>query len=118
MTQSTEAAWPSKTREIFSHHLNSAKWNDFKFRGDDIVIATYAKSGTTWMQQIVAQLIFKGEEGINIHQLSPWVDNRVIPPEAVQALDHQTHRRFMKTHLRMRPMRWAVDGLGNKCLKY
>ena len=99
MIQSTAASTPVKTRELFTHHFHSAKWNGFKFRDDDIVIATYAKAGTTWAQQIVSQLIFKGAEGINVHQLSPWVDNRVIPPEATAALEHQTHRRFMKTHL-------------------
>ena len=99
MTQSTAAGWPVKEREVFTHHFNSAKWNDFKFRDDDIVIATYAKSGTTWMQQIVGQLVFNGEEGVNVHKLSPWVDQRILPPEALAALDSQTHRRFVKTHL-------------------
>lgn len=27
------------------------------FRDDDIVIATYAKAGTTWVQQMVAQML-------------------------------------------------------------
>jgi aryl sulfotransferase len=92
-------AWPVKTRELVNHQLNSEAWNDFKFRNDDIVIATYAKSGTTWMQQIISQLIFGGEEGLNIHQMSPWVDLRILPPDAIGALDSQTHRRFVKTHL-------------------
>jgi tryptophanase len=51
-------AMPAKTREMHNHHMDSTVWNDIEFRDDDIVIATYAKSGTSWMQQIVSQLIF------------------------------------------------------------
>ena len=49
-------AWPVKTREFHNHHFDSSIWNDFAFRDDDIIISTYAKSGTTWVQQIVSQL--------------------------------------------------------------
>jgi len=45
--------WPKKTREFQNHHFESTTWNDFVYRDDDIVISTYAKSGTTWVQQIV-----------------------------------------------------------------
>ena len=93
------AVWPVKTRELHNHHMNSTHWNGFEFRDGDIVITTYAKSGTTWMQQIVSQLIFDGAEGIEIHKLSPWVDSRLVPAEALEALEQQTHRRFVKTHL-------------------
>ena len=49
--------FPTKHRELHNHHFDSTVWNDFKFRDDDIVISTYAKSGTTWVQQIVSQLL-------------------------------------------------------------
>jgi aryl sulfotransferase len=91
---------PRKTREYHNHHFDSTAWNDFAFRDDDIVIATYAKSGTTWVQQIVSQLIFSGEAGLPVAEMSPWLDLRVIPRDVkLPALEAQTHRRFIKTHL-------------------
>ena len=93
-------AWPQKTRELHNHHFDSTIWNDFKFRDDDIVIATYAKAGTTWLQQIISQLIFKGEEGLEVAAMSPWLDLRVPPKEVkLPEVEAQTHRRFLKTHL-------------------
>jgi len=92
-------AWPVKTRDMQHYFFDSRHWDDLRFRDDDIVIATYAKSGTTWMQQIVSQLIFNGAEDVNVHQLSPWYDFRLYPPEVRQAVAAQTHRRFVKTHL-------------------
>lgn len=97
---STQVSWPRKTREMHSHHFDSTVWNDFRFRDGDIVIATYAKSGTTWTQQIVAQLLFAGAEDVSVPELSPWLDLRVPPREIkLAALEQQTHRRFVKTHL-------------------
>ena len=93
-------AWPVKTKEMHNQHIDSTVWNDFKFRDDDIIISTYAKSGTTWMQQIVAQLLFDGDTERDTQAMSPWVDFRV-PPKGVKLpmLEAQTHRRFIKTHL-------------------
>ena len=92
--------WPQKTRELHNHHFDSSIWNDFRFRDDDIVIATYAKSGTTWTQQIIAQLLFGGDPALPVAEMSPWLDLRV-PPQAVKlgAVEAQSHRRFVKTHL-------------------
>jgi aryl sulfotransferase len=74
-------------------------WNDFPFRDDDIIIATYAKAGTTWMQQIVAQLLFGGDPDREVHSLSPWLDLPFAKAENLALLEAQTHRRFIKTHL-------------------
>jgi len=91
---------PTKTRELHNHHFDSTIWNDFAFRADDIIISTYAKAGTTWVQQIVSQLLWNGVEGLEVAEMSPWLDLRV-PPKAVKlpAVAAQTHRRFLKTHL-------------------
>lgn len=97
----TEApAWPRKTREMRNHHMDSSIWDEFLFRDDDIVIATYGKSGTTWLQQIVGQLLFNGDPDVPVADISPWVDLRVpAKEEKLRLLEAQTHRRFLKTHL-------------------
>ena len=68
------------------------------FCDDDIVVVTSYKAGTTWMQGIVANLIFSGRElPASLFDMSPWVDMRVAPLELVlTGLEQQTHRRFMK----------------------
>ena len=92
--------WPQKTRELHSHHFDSTIWNDFNFRDNDIIIATYAKSGTTWLQQIISQLLFNGEEDMPVAEMSPWLDLRVPPKEVkLPEVEKQQHRRFIKTHL-------------------
>ena len=92
--------WPTKSREIHNHHFDSTIWNDFQFRDDDIIIATYAKSGTTWMQQIVAQMLFGGDPTLAVAEMSPWVDLRVPPKEVkLPQIEAQTNRRILKTHL-------------------
>jgi len=96
----SQTAFPQKTREIHSNHFDSTVWNDFKFRDDDIVIATYAKSGTTWTQQIVGQLLSGGAEDLNVADRSPWLDLRVPPKDIkLPMVEAQTGRRFVKTHL-------------------
>ena len=92
--------WPRKTRELHNHHFDSTIWNHLRFRDDDIIIATYAKSGTTWMQQIIAQMLYGPDPDLEVAEMSPWLDLRV-PPQAVKlpVVEAQSHRRFLKTHL-------------------
>ncbi len=92
--------YPQKQREHWHHLLDSTVWNDFEFRDDDIFIIAYSKSGTTWVQQIVAQLIWNGAEGIVLSEASPWIDCRFpSKEERLEIVENQTHRRFLKSHL-------------------
>jgi aryl sulfotransferase len=79
----TSMVWPGKTRDLHNHHFDSTIWNEFRFRDDDIIIATYAKSGTTWMQQMVAQMLFGPDPHLEVAEMAPWLDLRV-PPKAVK----------------------------------
>jgi len=92
--------FPLKTREFHNHHMDSTIWNRFRFRPDDVVISTYAKSGTTWTQQIVGQIIHQGDPDIRVAEISPWLDMRAPSErEKFDLLEAQEHRRFIKTHL-------------------
>ena len=91
-------SWPIKQRELVKWVVDSRKWNDFPLRNDDIVISTWSKSGTNWMQQIVGQLVFNGAAEAYGPDASPWIDFRLSPDE-LQRAAAQTHRRFLKTHL-------------------
>jgi aryl sulfotransferase len=109
-TVPSDPAWPRKTRELQNHHMDSTVWNDFVFRPDDVIVATYAKAGTTWTQHIVGQLIFAGRDEVDVATLSPWVDLRVPPKgEKLAALDAQRHRRFLKTHLPVDALVFSPD---------
>lgn len=103
-------ALPEKKREFHNHHFDSTIWNDFTFRDDDIIIASYAKSGTTWLQQIVAQLLHNGAAGIDVSEMSPWMDLRVPPKEVkLPMVEAQSHRRFIKTHLPVDALVYSED---------
>jgi aryl sulfotransferase len=78
---------------------DSTRLNDFPFRDDDIIIGTWSKSGTTWMQQLVAQLVFQGDPEVYGQALSPWIEFRLLPKEEIFGIaEAQEHRRFIKTH--------------------
>ncbi|MEQ1754228.1 MAG: sulfotransferase domain-containing protein [Micropepsaceae bacterium] len=92
--------YPKKMREFHNHHFDSTIWNDFRFRDNDIIISTYAKSGTTWTQQMIGQMLFGPDPELAVADLSPWLDLRVPPKEVkLPLVEAQTNRRFIKTHL-------------------
>lgn len=79
---------------------DSRRWDRVPRRDDDIVISTPPKSGTTWMQGIVASLLWPGGDAPDLFSaLSPWIDIRRTPiHEVVERIEAQEHRRFLKTH--------------------
>lgn len=88
-------------REVRTFAFDSRRWADYRPRADDIIIATYPKCGTTWMQRIVAMLVFGSAAPRPLAEVSPWIDARFREPAtAVLArIEAQTHRRILKSHL-------------------
>jgi aryl sulfotransferase len=79
---------------------DSALWEDFAFRDDDVVISPPPKCGTSWLQMLCALLIFDTHEFDRpLTEISPWLDDTTYDHAAtIAALEAQTHRRFIKTH--------------------
>src|ERR1700754_4164266 len=88
-------------RTVRYRTIDSTRWDGYRPRGDDIIIGTYPKSGTTWMQRIVGMLVFGSPAPCAVTQISPWIDFCAWGPteQTLEAAEAQTHRRIFKTHL-------------------
>lgn len=88
----------------FAHNLDEII-DHFQAREDDIVIATYPKSGTTWMSEIVDLVLNDGDIEKSrrdaIFQKVPMLEFRVpgeVPPGS-EILESVPSPRVIKTHL-------------------
>lgn len=86
---------------VYQHHsLDSTRWNAFKPRHGDVVVASAYKSGTTWVQMIALRLLKRDQRLPEIDVVSPWLESPIVPLEHVLGvLASQEHRRVIKTHL-------------------
>jgi aryl sulfotransferase len=79
---------------------DSALWERFEFRDDDVVVTPPPKCGTSWLQMLCGLLIFDTHEFHRpLTEISPWLDATTYDFDAtIATLAAQTHRRFIKTH--------------------
>jgi len=79
---------------------------NMRLQESDIFIASFPKSGTTWMQNIVYSLVSNGDESFEqISNCSPffehkktWGENGELADSVITALE-KTERRIFNTHL-------------------
>ncbi|MCH2663380.1 sulfotransferase domain-containing protein [bacterium] len=100
---------PQRKKFFENVRIDSSRWDHYVPREGDVVVATYAKNGTTWMEQIVLHLIHGGSTEVTIHEVGFWIDRKsrrdskdrvdLTVEEMVAEMQQQTHRRQFKTHL-------------------
>jgi aryl sulfotransferase len=80
--------------------IDSARWASYNHRPGDIFVCASPKCGTTWMQTIVASLLWPdGDFPDAVIEIGPWFDGRIFDFDELMArLEAQSHRRFIKTH--------------------
>ena len=90
---------PRQKRKAFAGHTPSAS---------DVIVATYAKSGTNWAMQIALQTAFYGDaEFAFVHDLIPWPD---VPLLILKAKLHdQSLAKRSPTGLRVIKTHWEQD---------
>jgi aryl sulfotransferase len=93
-------------REYRTWAFDSRRWDRYRPREGDIVIATYPKCGTTWTERIVQMLLLQSTEARPIRQFSTWIDARFREPldDVIALLDAKQDRRLLKSHI-------PLDGL-------
>lgn len=82
---------------ITQHQLDLLK--DVELFSDDIWIVTLARSGTTWTQQIIKNILSKGDDDVRIDLAVPWLEaaNKLSPYD-VDLSDIKRPRAF-KSHM-------------------
>lgn len=98
-------------REVLDTRMfDTSRWDHVRLRPGDIIIGTWAKSGTTLTQQLIQELL-SGADELAMAGASPWVDCRFLMPLEVMEplLEAQIGRRFMKTHAPFEAVPWSPE---------
>lgn len=76
------------------------RWDAFQPRVGDVILATPAKSGTTWTQSMIAMLLHgTAELPEPLSVMSPWIESNFSAlDDDLAALERQSGRRVVKTH--------------------
>lgn len=101
-------ALPVRSRTRVEWLCDSTRWDNFCPRPTDVVVATYAKCGTTWMETIVLNLLHSGSEVPRLYDVAPWIDLRfprgdmgtdLLVEELLAWVESLPDPRQFKTHL-------------------
>ena len=88
------------SRDYHGWKFDSRRWAHYRPRAGDIVIATYPKCGTTWMQRIVNMLVAGSAAAAPLYGQGGWPDMREGAAAAMAAeLEAVPGRRVLKSHI-------------------
>ena len=93
--------YPKITPTYLNHHLDSSRWEVYEPEVGDIVVTTSYKSGTTFTQQILYNMLVQNTAGDetfpDLGSVSPWLDERTSPMSKEKLGGHiktLPHQRF------------------------
>jgi len=74
-------------------------------RDGDVFVVTQMKCGTTWMEHVVFQVLYRGagdlvESGRTLYSVAPWLEGRKsVPIDQAPTLGSERPSRIIKSHL-------------------
>lgn len=78
---------------------------DYAPRAEDVFVVTQMRSGTTWMQHLVYQIMTRGTgdlvgDGATLNAVSPWLESiRTVGIDEAPLVGIERRARIIKTHL-------------------
>lgn len=103
---------PVSPRRVYRTWVaDSRRWEAYVARPDDIVIATYPKCGTTWMQQIVSLLVHGSPEPRELPHQAAWIERRypMSVGDMAIALAAEPSPRQIKCHIPLDGIPYHAD---------
>lgn len=75
-------------REYRNAVMDNGRWAGFEPRPGDVFVCTPSKCGTTWMQVIVANLLWPDGEfpGPIVNGICPWIEAKFMPADAMHEM--------------------------------
>ncbi len=98
---------PAKRRELLTALLDPRPWNDLAYRDGDIVVSSFGKTGTTWTQAILVQLLHDAPEAPRVGRICRWIDCRWDQEARMDAVAQDEGWRVLKTHLPCDALRFS-----------
>jgi len=105
----TLAATDYQHRKFPAHSCNAVSLNaaiSYQASNDDIFVVTFMKSGTSWLQNMVFQILERGDGEFNLphphlYATSPWLESSGIGSISMEEAPKigLTQKRIIKTHL-------------------
>ncbi|MEZ4416521.1 MAG: sulfotransferase domain-containing protein [Gemmatimonadota bacterium] len=92
-----------------------AKAQEYTPGPEDVFVVTQMKCGTTWMLQVVHEVLGRGrgrivEGGTTLHAISPWIEARkTVSMEAAPLVGEERPSRIIKTHLPVTLLPWSPE---------
>jgi len=92
-----------------------AKADQYQARPEDVFVVTQMKCGTTWMQHLVYQVLWRGEgdlveTGRTLYGVSPWLESlKSVPLEQSHTVGNERPSRIIKTHMPVSHCPWSNE---------